>query len=166
MSWLNITIDNVRLSPQEKEALQRIQRSSDIGAEILTSVVNEFVSACRSGNYPVGEPGTIPDLVRLHVINRTRWLWLCEFPSLKALQTKEREALNKSAEEALDKISTRQLNVEPPDGAVSSSGNWNSENKIVGRMHPIPRPANQPDNSNPNTGYANPDGPEDQGEDS
>jgi hypothetical protein len=166
MSWCTITIDQVRLAPQEKTALQNIQGSTDIGAEILTNVVQEFISAMRSGNYPVVEDGSIPDLVRLHAVNRTRWLCLCEFPALKALQTKEREALNKSAEEVLEKISIRALNVEPPPGAVTTSGNWNSENKIVGRMHPIPRPANQPDNTNPNTGYANPDGPEDQGEDS
>ena len=82
---------------------------------------------------------------------------------LKALQTKEREQLNQDALDALTAITTRGMNVEPPAGTVTTTGNWNSQNKVVGRMHPVPRPGTQTQGG---AGYANPDGPTDQGEDS
>lgn len=138
--------------------MQNIQGSESLGADILTNVIREFVGAMQAGGYEVATDDTVPDLVRNHVINRTRWLWLVEFPQLKVLQTPEREKLNRAAEDALLKISARELNVEPPT-AATASGNWNSENKIVGRMHPIPRPGTQYQGDE--TGYANPDAPAD-----
>lgn len=140
--------------------LQTMDNSNTVGAEVLLNVVREFVGAMQSGGYPVNTDDTIPDVVRNHVINRTRWLWLIEFPQLKKLQTEERREANTAAEKVLQQLSTREMNVEPPTAAVTSSGNWNSENKVVGRMNPVPRPGLQSQG-----GYANPDGPADQGAD-
>lgn len=158
MAWRALAITDIRLTPQEKATMENIQGSTDIKSTILTNVIREFVGAIRAGGYEVVDDDTIPDLVRNHVINRTRWLWLVEFPQLKIFQTPEREKLNQAAEDALAKISNRELNVEPPT-AVTASGNWNSENKIVGRTHPIPRPGTQYQGNE--TGYANPDAPAD-----
>lgn len=152
MSWRTITIAQVRLSPQEKAGLEAVQGSTAIGAEVLDNVVREFVSAIRSGGYEATDDGSIPDLVRMHVINRTRWLWLTEFPSLRALQTAERKALNDSAEKALLALTNREMNVEPVTaGTNPSSGTWNSENRINMRTHPVVRPPTAE-----STDYANP----------
>lgn len=161
MSWRDITIDNVRLTPQEKASLEAIQGSSNIGTEILENTIAEFRSAIASAGHSLPsdkkDGKKIPDLVRHHVINRTRWLWLCEFPQLKTLQTKEREALNEAAEKIITAISSREMNVEPPTGAVETSGNWNSQPKVIGRMANTPRPSQQTTAT-----YANPEGPEDE----
>jgi len=44
-----------------------------------------------------------------------------------------------------------------------NKGNWNSENKIVMRTHPVPRPGAQ--STPPPNAYANPDGGDDTGND-
>lgn len=160
MSWRALSIEQVRLSPEEKRAMQTIQRSEDIGAEILASVVREFVGTMQASGYPVATDDTIPDAVRIHVINRTRWLWLCEFPSLAQWQTEAREKLNTEAQEILRLISQRAFNVEAPTDASTPSANWNSENKLLMRTHPAPRPGVQ--NQAATNQYANPDGPEDE----
>lgn len=152
MSWRSISIEEVRLTPQEKAALEAIQGSTDIGAAVLDNVVREFVSAIASGGYATSDDGTIPDLIRLHVINRTRWLWLCEFPSLKNLQTDIRKSLNESAEKILLALTKREMSVEPPTaGTNPASGTWNSENRINMRTHPVVRPPTAQ-----STDYANP----------
>lgn len=119
MSWRSIAISNVRLSPNEKTAMQAIQGSSTVGAEVLLEVVREFVSAIRSGGNKYTDDDSIPDLVRTHVINRTRWLWLCEFPSLKSFQTEAREKLNEAAEKMLESIATGKVKVEAPATPVA-----------------------------------------------
>jgi hypothetical protein len=117
MAWRTISIDDVRLTPAEKAALQNIQDSTTVGAEVLTNVIGEFRDTIEAGGTTVGDAGTVPDLVRLHVINRTRWLWLTEFPTLKALQTAERSKLNDAAEKMLADLSARDVMVPPGDGS-------------------------------------------------
>lgn len=99
--------------------MQSIQQSEEIGASILTNVVGEFRDAIESAGTALGDSGTIPDLVRNHAINRTRWLWLCEFPAMKAFQTAERSKLNDAAEKLLTDILSR--DVRPPAGDGSDA---------------------------------------------
>jgi len=117
--WQLISDSDVRITPAERTMLNAIQDSEGICATILGNVVGEFRDTIAAAGTPIGTEGTIPDLVRAHVINRTRWLWLCEFPQLKAFQTPERKALNDAAETALQKISTRDLKVPPGDGSAA-----------------------------------------------
>jgi hypothetical protein len=72
----------------------------------------------------------------------------------------------KDAREEINAIGERKEQVEPADDPDADAGpvnpgNWNSENKLIGRMHPVPPPAVQRPGS---TGYANPDAPEDNAE--
>jgi len=97
--------------------MQAIQESSAIGAEVLANVVGEFREAIEVVGTALGAADTVPDLVRAHVINRTRWQWLDEFPSMKQLQTETREAGNTAAEKALEDIRNRDLVVPPGDGS-------------------------------------------------
>lgn len=115
MAWRAITIDNVRLTPVEKAKLQSIEAPNDVGAEILQTVVGEFIGAIQAGGNQVVTDGTIPDVVRPHVINRTRWLWLLEIPTVsEAIQSKERKAANDAAEKFRDQIATGHPKIEPP----------------------------------------------------
>ena len=126
MAWRLITTAHVRLTPPETAALRNISGSDQICAEILADVVGEFVSAIRSGGNAFTDDGSIPDLARLHVINRTRWLWLCEFPALKAFQTAERKALNDGAEKFLAEIAAGKPPVEAPANPTSADAPGNA----------------------------------------
>ena len=119
MSWRTIDIAEVRLTPAEKAAFANIQNSESVGAEVLTNVVGEFRDTIAAAGTAISEStGTIPDQVRLHVINRTRWLWLCEFPALKNFQTDARKDLNTAAEKMLADISAGKVKVPPGDGSA------------------------------------------------
>lgn len=115
MAWRAISISNVRLTPTELAVMNNIQGATDVGGEILMTVVGEFIGALQSSQNPYATDGTIPDILRQHVINRTRWLWLCEFPTLKNSQTPDRKAQNDAAEKfLLNLIETGKPKVEPP----------------------------------------------------
>ena len=113
--WRPISIANVRLTPTELAVMNNIQGATDVGGEILLTVVGEFIGALQSVNNPYATNGTVPDILRQHIINRTRWLWLCEFPALKNSQTLDRKAQNDAAEAFLmNLLKTGQPKIEPP----------------------------------------------------
>ena len=118
MSWRPITIDQVRFTPAELALMTNIQGSGDVGAQILQTVVGEFVEAIQQGGNQFANDGTIPDVVRPHVINRTRWLWLAEFPALKSMQTEWRKSLNEAAEKFRDAIAAGHPRIVPPANPV------------------------------------------------
>ena len=100
--------------------MEAIQGSNSIGAAIVTNVIGEFRDTIEAAGTALSSDATkLPALVRNHAINRTRWLWLCEFPQLKALQTEAREKLNTAAEKMLADISSRDVKVPPGDGSAA-----------------------------------------------
>jgi hypothetical protein len=123
MSWRPVTIDNVRFTPAEMALMANIQEAADFGPEILQTVVGEFVEAIQQGGNQFASDGTIPDVVRAHVINRTRWMWLCEFPALKSMQTPVREKLNTEAEKFRDAIAAGNPKIAPPLNPVNAPAN-------------------------------------------
>lgn len=136
MAWRSIATTDIRLTPAERNALQAIQDSDAVCQDILDNVVAEFRAAIESKGGTLGDTGTIDDLVRVHVINRTRWLWLVEFPTMKAFQTKERGDLNAAAEKMLADILSGDANVTPPEGPTEGrGGSWGSETKLQMRTH-------------------------------
>ncbi len=130
-------------------------------AERLGDATKEFVGALNAKGYDVVTDGTVPDQLRRHVVARAVWDWLAQdFPSLKTFQTDARKIAAQTAEDTLEKILAGTYGpVESPNGTDKSTGNWNSEPKILGRMHPLPGPAIQ----FPGTAkqYANPNAEED-----
>src|SRR5258705_439396 len=133
MSWQQVSSDDVRLTPAEKATLDGIAGSSSVVAEKLGDVIGEFRDSISATGVIVStETGTVPDLVRIHVINRTCWLWLCEFPQLKSMQTKERAELNTAAEKMLANISSGAVKVPSGDGTPSAAniGAWGSDPKL------------------------------------
>jgi len=119
--WRPIDITEVRLTPAELAMMQSIQDSTTVGAEKLNSVVGEFLETIAAAGTALGAAGEIPDLVRMHVVNRTRWLWLCEFPALKSFQTEARSKLNDAAEKMLADISSRDVKIPNGDGSSAAS---------------------------------------------
>jgi len=118
MSWRILAITDVRLTPAELAAMSNIQGAEVTGADVLTNVIGEFRDTIEAAGTALGEAATVPDSVRMHVINRTRWLWLCEFPVLKAFQTADRSKLNDAAEKMLAALASRDVRVPPGDGSA------------------------------------------------
>lgn len=114
-------------------------------ATVLERVVAEVRDAIRSGGYPLDDDETkIPLGLHNDAIAIARWRYMLSVPKLLSLQTKERKESFDRAISKLDRIAKQEWAVEPPaDALVAKSGTWNSENKIVMRGHPIPRPAQQ-----------------------
>lgn len=118
MAWNTLTIDDVRFTPAERARLDAIAGSVTIGESVLANVVGEFRDAAEAVGTPLGDDGTVPDMVRMHVINRTRWLWLCEFPELKVMQTEMRKNQSLAAEKMLDRILAREIRLPAGDGST------------------------------------------------
>jgi hypothetical protein len=123
MSWNPITTANIRMQPAEQAVLNNLSGSTTVCAEILATVTGEFVEAIQQGGNPFAQDGTVPDVVRPHVIARTRWLWLCEFPEMKRFQTAERSRLNDEAVAFRNQISGGHPKIAPPNNPASTGAN-------------------------------------------
>lgn len=135
---------------------------------IVTKVIAQVRDDIRSGGYALdADEATIPAGLHNDAIAIARWKLLVTLPADEDIQSKERKGEKDDALAKLKRISEGKYSVEPPTAApggeggtaANRSGNWNSNNKIIGRAHPVPRPAGQSP-ADPN-GYANPDGPAD-----
>ena len=100
--------------------MNNISGSTAVCAEILQTVIGEFMEAIQQGGNGFANDGTVPDVVRPHVINRTRWLWLTEFPQMKIAQTAERAKLNDDAVKFRDAIASGSPKIAPPVNPVST----------------------------------------------
>jgi len=132
---------------------------------ITIRVIDEVRGYVIAGGYTVDDdPRTVPISLFNDAIAIARWRLLIATPSFKQLQTDERKEAFDLALKKLLLIAQQQFAVEPPTpDANPRGGNWNSENKLVMRTHPVPRPGSQ-FTPQENT-YANPDAPADSGND-
>ena len=172
MAWKTVTVEDVlgELTVQERAALQGIEGAGDQLPLILARIVNAARGAIRAGAYRLGEEGTTPDQLDLEIIAVARWRWLTAFPQLQRLQTRDRRDAHDEALARLDMIARQKIAIEPPDKSDGcaraklispKSGQWNSENKLLNRTHPVPTPEAQwpvPEGTLPP--WANPEMPE------
>ena len=94
--------------------LNNISGSTNVCAAILQTVVGEAVEVIQQGGNQFALDGTVPDVMRPHVINRTRWLWLVEFPQMKVFQTDDRRKQNEEAVAFFMKVSEGKPKIAPP----------------------------------------------------
>ena len=164
-TWSAPTTDDVlsEFTPAEKTAVERIQGATTNLAAILARIVQKVRGAIRAGGYALDEDNAtfLPPELHDACIAIVRWRWVISLP-VTTLATKPRETAADDAEKILTKIANQEYAVQPPtSGTPVRSGNWNSEQKLLGRMHPVPPPATQfPATGDPSP-YANPDGPSD-----
>ncbi len=159
MSWGILTTQDVmsEFTLPEASSLRNLQGSGSGSGPpflnidmIVVNVIDEVRGYISSGGYDLvepdmdGDPRKIPQGLFVDAIAIARWRTLISSPKLLQLQTEERrEAFNKAIAKLL-LISERKFVPEPiPGDVVPRGGNWNSENKIIMRAHPIPRPATQ-----------------------
>ena len=173
MAWKTVTVEDVlgELTLQEQQALNALEGASDQLPLILARVVNAARGAIRAGAYRLGEEGTTPDQLDMDIIAITRWRWLTAFPQLMRLQTRDRRDAHDEGLARFDRIARQKMAIEPPppkpgrSGRAKlpspKSGQWNSENKLLNRTHPVPTPEAQwpaPEGTPPP--WANPEIPE------
>ncbi len=178
MSWEVLTTEDVlsEFTVAENSAIRNLLGGSGSGSAsgsgsgppfwnldlVTVRVIDEVRGYIAAGGYDLDEtsdPRTIPLGLFEDAIAIARWRILISTPLLKQLQTEDRKKSFEDAERKLLLISEQKFVPEPPAADTAPTGNWNSENKLIMRTHPIPTPATQW-TPQINT-YANPDAPAD-----
>ncbi len=155
MSWEVLTTEDVlvEFTVAEATSLRNIQGSgSGSGAPfynidaIVVNVIDEVRGYIVAGGYVVDPiyDNTIPTGLFNDAIAISRWRVLIAVPMLKQLQTEERKLAYEAALKKLQLIADQKFFPEPiPGDTTNRGGNWNSENKLIMRTHPVPRPGLQ-----------------------
>lgn len=172
MSWAVLTTEDVlsEFTIAEASAIRQAQGSGSGSGlpfanidEITARVIDEVRGYIAAGGYELdttSDPRTIPLELFEDGIAIARWRLLIATPSLRQLQTEERRLAFEAALKKLGLIAEGRFAIDPiTTGGVPRAGCWNSENKLIMRTHPIPRPGTQL-TPQENT-YANPDAPAD-----
>ncbi len=147
-------------------ALITSHQGTDFTAAILLRVTAEIAGAIIAGGYAsraevAAAPTLLPPDLHEDAIAITRWRLLLACPQLENMQTKAREGAYNDAREKLKLIASQEWQIRPFTIASEefSNGTWNSENKVIGTMHPVPVPSVQWPAAD--TDYANADAPAD-----
>ena len=159
MAWLTLTAADVtaQLSDAESSAVIAALGTSNKLPGLVTNVIQQIRGDIRAGGYAMDSTvTTLPSELLNDAVAVIRWKLLLSLPGCEYLMTPERKDENKEAIAKFRSIAARKRQVELPDAQVARviTGNWNSENKVVPRMHPLPRPGIQTQSSD---GYSNPD---------
>ncbi|HEX8310960.1 MAG TPA: hypothetical protein VF614_06570 [Chthoniobacteraceae bacterium] len=162
-AWTTITIDDLKASTHGSvvDSAQTIATGDvDPVQEAIDNIIAEVRSAVRAGNRLDTDSAKIPTSLKRLAMRLVIFALMARL----GLKLEESEAAElKSYEKRLERLFDRKLQVEPadsPDVAAGpvNPGIWNSEPKVIGRMHPVPLPGNQ---ATPGKGYANSEAPED-----
>jgi hypothetical protein len=146
MPWRTITADSVlaEFVPAEAAMLQATQNSLTGLSSTLTDVIKEYVGALAAVGKPVTNDGSVPDQLRRHIIAKAKWTWLRQFPKLPAFKTKERADAAAEADRIYAQLCNNTFGaVEAPYGTDITTGNWNSQPKLIMRTMPTPQPSVQ-----------------------
>lgn len=167
-NWVALTEDDVLsgMTAREREDFARVSVGTavpDRVAPILADLVAEIqgMIASRADNPAPPDEFSIPSEFKARAVSLARWRILISIPGYqpgdaRKMDYEKAEAFFMAV--AQGKIRPRAEYVAGEAASVPTSGAWNSENKILGRMNPTPKPGAQ----NSGTGrYANDDAPED-----
>jgi len=171
MAWEILTTEDVlsEFTLAEAAAIRTLQGSgSGSGLPfanidlIVAHSIDEVRGFITAGGYTVDPivDNSIPVGLFADAIAIARWRLLIATPSFRQLQTEERRLAFEEAIKKMLLIAAQKFSVEPPVPDLNPrTGNWNSENKLIMRTHPVPTPGTQ---FTPQIDtYANPDAPAD-----
>lgn len=165
MNWTAITADDLKASGLGfviDKARTSATGSVDPVTEEIANAVARVRRAVASGNPLDSDPEKVPGSLK-GVAARMALYALME--RLRMPLSPDQRDTRKADQSDLLRIADRKVLVEAPDSPQETSpvpqnlGSWNSENKIVPRTHPVPRPGLQRPASAGK--YANPEAPED-----
>lgn len=170
MPWQPLTAQQItsKFAPYELSALTALAQTPgspnpNVGlASILPVVIRKWIGAMNAANYPVKNDGSVPDQLRMDIVAEAVMVWIGDFPRLGPIfSTPERNKLADKAAKVFESICQKTYGaIESPFGTDTTTANWNSAPKIIGRMAPIPPPALQMQQV-PTPLYANPNAPAD-----
>ncbi len=113
---------------------------------VTVRVIDEVRGYIIAGSYAIDliYDNTIPLGLFEDAIAIARWRILISTPLLKQLQTEDRRLAYETALKKLQLIADRKFVPESPTIDITNrDGNWNSENKLIMRTHPVPTPESQ-----------------------
>ena len=155
MSWAVLNTEDVlsEFTLQEAAALRTLQGSGSGSGLPFTNIdiivartIDDVRGYIIAGGYQVDPTfdNTLPLGLFQTAIAIARWRVLISTPLLKQLQTDDRKKAYEDALKKLTLIAEGKFAIEAiPGDTISRAGNWNSENKLIMRTHPIPRPSLQ-----------------------
>jgi hypothetical protein len=146
MSWSAPTAADVlsELTPAEATKFQNVLGGASTTEKvepILDRAVAEIRGAIIAGGYAVDDDESlIPKSLLSDSIAIARWRLITSLPDVTAVESDARRYAFERSLEKLDKIAAQEWSVEPPTepppGATSVDGNWNSEVKLTMRTNP------------------------------
>lgn len=166
MNWTTITADDLKASGLGF-VIDKAQTASTGGVDPVTEEIANAIARVRravAGGNPLDAdtakvPGSLKGLT-------ARMAIFALMERLRLPLSADQRDTRKADQSDLLRIADRKVLLEAPDDPMETSpvpqniGTWNSENKIIPRTHPLPRPGQQrpvvPGK------YANPDAPEDE----
>lgn len=162
--WISLLPDDLRAAGYGTilDAAERTPVGTvDPVAKAITGAVQRVRRAVAAGNTPDRDTTKIPRSLEMVTIRMA----ICALQELIGLPLTEDQRKSRDLDQTdLADLAKRKTLVEKADDpdptlAPDNRGAWNSENKLLGRMHPTPTPARQFPPMD--RAYANPDAPAD-----
>jgi hypothetical protein len=166
MNWTTITLDDLKASGLAwvVEKAQDVSTGAvDPAEEEIANAVSRVRRSVASGNPLDIDTAKIPGSLKGLTV---RMALFALMERLRIPLSDDQRDTRKNDNSDLLRIADRKVLLEAPDDPMETSpvpqniGTWNSENKIVGRTHPVPRPGVQRPGDEGR--YANPTAPEDE----
>ena len=167
-AWVTLTEDDVLSGMTSREIDDFAKVSAGISVPdrvtpILADLVAEIqgMIASRADNPAPPDAASIPSEFKARAVSIARWRILISIPGYQPGDARKMDYEKADAffvKVAEGKIRPRAEATDGAPAAIPTAGAWNSENKILGRAHPTPRPGDQ--SSGPGR-YANDDAPQD-----
>lgn len=164
-NWATLTEDDVLsgLTKKERDDFAKTSVDSDVPdrlVPIISQLIDEIngMIASRADNPTPPAAGQIPKGFKARAVSIARWRVLVSIPGYQPGASRKLDYENAEAfflRVAEGKIRPAADRAEDAPAPTKSTGAWNSENRILGRMHPTPPPAGSAD------GYANESAPAD-----
>lgn len=146
MAWRPLLLQNFlgKLTVSEYNMLVNASGASSIAQTKLSDAIAMFDSAMIATGFNVAPQPNMVDSLRQDVLNYALWDFLIAFPKLEIFKTQERKAAYDRACDKLKQVANRLAGaIEDPAGYQSNSNNWNSSQKLLGRMWPVTPPLQQ-----------------------
>ena len=167
-AWVTLTVDDVMSGMTQRERDDFAKTSVGVSVPdrvtpILADLVAEIQGtiASRADNPAPPDETSIPSEFKARAVSIARWRILISIPGYNVNDSRKTDY--EAAEKFFTEVAQgkRRPRAETAVGAaapIATSGTWNSENKIVGRMNPTPKPGSQTSGTGR---YANDEAPED-----
>jgi len=163
MRWTTITEDDLKAAGHGTlidRARDQAVGDVDPVPEDIANAIARVRRAVSAGNPLDSDATKVPGSLKDVTVRRALFALMrrIRFP----LSEDDRKIREEDSQD-LQQLAEKKVLVEAPDDtdatlAPQNRGSWNSENKIIGRMHPVPAPGRQVP---PGIGYANEDAVED-----